>query len=247
MYQNKKKKAIHISIIVSIIVILIFSFLIAMIFYEVEGEKKLPFNISKVSVVSSIEGIDKQVEGYSNAKDVNQNNDIYIYIAKNENYKETEVIKNIVLDNFTVNKQNGQYGIYELKGTAEDMLKTKEENKTNKITFTGVLEPNLNDMQISNQGGIIVFRYSNLKVSEFLSNEIQELTNEDLLKLTNVNEEDLKATISFDLTINLESNTSFRTTLIVDVPISGIVNEGKTKEENVDLGEIKFKRVENKQ
>jgi hypothetical protein len=246
MYQNKKKKLIHISILVVIIVILIFCFGMAMLFYEMEGEKKMPFNISKITVISSVEGIDKQVEGYTNSKDINQNNDIYIYIEKNENYKETEVIESVILNNFKINKitSNGEYSIYKPTGSDVDIFKDIDDNKTTEIVFSGDMQSDLKNMKISNQGGIIVFRYANLNVSEYLSNDLQELTNLDLLKLTNVNEEDLKAEITFDLTINLESNTSFKTTLTVNVPINGIVESGETHEENVINNDIIFKRVE---
>lgn len=247
MYQDKKKKIIHISIISGIIAILIFSCIIAIIFYEIEGEKKMPFNISKVSIVSSVEGIDKQVEGYINSKDINQNNDVYIYIEKNENYKETEVIDSVVINNFVVNKitQKGEYAIYKPTETDIDIFKNSDENKTKEIKYTGDLKSDIKNMKISNQGGIIVFRYANLNVSEYLSNELKELTNLELLNLTNVNEEDLKASISFDLTINLASNASFKTTINIEVPISGIVKSGKSSEENVNIDDIKFKRVEN--
>lgn len=246
MFQNKRKKIIHISILITIIVILIFSFVIAMVFYNIEGEKKLPFNVSKISIVSSVEGIDKDIEGYSNAKDINQNNDIYIYIEKNENYNETEVIKDITIDNFNINSvySSENYAIYKPSQTAVDMFENVDENKVDTLTFNGELQSNLKNMQISNQGGIIVFRYANLNVSEYLSNENIELTNKDLLRLTNVDENNLKASITFDLTINLESDVSFKTTITVDVPISGIVEQGETHEENVDIGEIKFKRVQ---
>lgn len=34
-----------------------------------------------------------------------QNNDLYLYISKNKNYKETEIIKSITLNNFKI--ENG--------------------------------------------------------------------------------------------------------------------------------------------
>jgi hypothetical protein len=246
MYQNKKKKIIHIGILVAIIAILIFSCVMAMIFYEIEGEKKMPFNISKISVVSSVEGVDKKVEGYINSKDINQNNDIYIYIEKNENYKDTEVIDSIVINNFKINKvtANGEYAIYKPTGSDVDIFEDLEENKVNEIIYTGDLQSDIKNMKISNQGGIIALRYTNLNVSEYLSNDLNELTNLDLLSLTNVDEEDLKASITFDLTINLASDTSFTTTIMVDVPISGIVETGLTTEESVNIENIVFKRVE---
>lgn len=246
MYQEKKKKIIHMSIVATIVSVLMFSFVIAMIFYEIEGEKKMPFNISKISVISTVEGIEKQVEGYLNSKDINQNNDIYIYIEKNDEYKETEVIKSIVLNNFHINKitEKGEFAIYKPTENGLDIFKNIDENKSDELVFNGAMQSDLKNMKISNQGGIIVFRYANLKVSEYLSSELQELTNLDLLKLTNVNEDNLKAEISFDFIINIESGDSFKSTLTINVPVSGIVENGKTFEEKFDFNDIKFKRVE---
>ena len=47
--------------------------------YDENGEKNLPFNISKISIISTSEGIDKTSETENKwAFDINQNNDIYI-------------------------------------------------------------------------------------------------------------------------------------------------------------------------
>ena len=70
--------------------------------YSVEGEINLPFGLSKISVIST--DIEDGVNKWN--LQVNQNNDIYLYIKKNDNYKETEAIENIKLDNFNLQKSS---------------------------------------------------------------------------------------------------------------------------------------------
>ena len=82
--------------------------------YNVEGETNMPFNLSKVSVISSIEGIDKENEEYRWDFNVNQNNDIYLYLEKNQDYEKTEIIDSVVLENFNIQREGniGQIKIY---------------------------------------------------------------------------------------------------------------------------------------
>ena len=85
-----------------------------MLNYNEKGEINMPFNLTKISIISTSEGIDKVSEGNKWAFDINQNNDIYLYISKNENYSKSDSIKSIVLDNFNVD------------------IKIKTDNKLNK-------------------------------------------------------------------------------------------------------------------
>ena len=48
--------------------------------YQVEGESNLPFKITKISIVESVEGMENQGAAEKWNLNVNQNNDIYIYI-----------------------------------------------------------------------------------------------------------------------------------------------------------------------
>ena len=51
-------------------------------------------------------------------------------------------------------------------------------------------------LKISNQGGIIAFRYSNDTISEYVSND-EEINHSELLKKSNITEEDLNAKLNF--------------------------------------------------
>ena len=76
----KNHKAFHFAIFLIIIVIILFFLGVIVLRYNVEGETNMPFVLTKISVVSQSEGADIESQGTRWAFDVNENNDIYIYI-----------------------------------------------------------------------------------------------------------------------------------------------------------------------
>lgn len=73
-----------------------------MLKYAVEGENNMPFELSQLIIVSTAEGVENsQNENIWNFN-LMQNNDVYLYIGKNKSYKETEIIKKIVINNIKV-------------------------------------------------------------------------------------------------------------------------------------------------
>ena len=109
-----EKKSFHLVVITIIMVILFFILGVTILDYNENGESNMPFNISKISIISTSEGIDKTSEGNKWAFDINQNNDIFVYIKKNDGYGKTETIKSIILDNFQ-GLQLGQHKLKSLK------------------------------------------------------------------------------------------------------------------------------------
>ena len=81
------KKWFHIVIMVIILAVLMFILGITILKYNVEGETNMPFNLTKISIISTAEGTDKHSDTNKWAFDISQNNDIFLYIEKNENYK----------------------------------------------------------------------------------------------------------------------------------------------------------------
>ena len=77
-------KFFHIIVLVVIVMILLFIVGIVVLKYNVEGETNMPFHLSKISIISSSEGKDKESTDSKWAFDLYQSNDIYIYIDKNE-------------------------------------------------------------------------------------------------------------------------------------------------------------------
>ena len=86
-------KAFHMCMVIIIIAIILFVLGIIILKYNVEGEKNMPFNLSKITVISSSEGVDKESGENKWAFDINQNNDLYLYIEKNSNFGKQEAIK----------------------------------------------------------------------------------------------------------------------------------------------------------
>lgn len=242
-----KTKMFHLCMVIVIIAVILFAVGIIALRYAVEGETNMPFELSKITVISSSEGKDKVVEGSKWAFDINQNNDIYLYIEKNDNSNKQEIIKEIEINNINVEKntEKGEIKLYK-PTTAEEatIFSNKEENEIQSIIYTGDLQSDLKQQKISNQGGIIAFRYGLNNVSEYLSQD-EEINHSELLKKSNVSEEDLKAKLTFDIIIRLESGKEYKASISLDVPVEGIVEKGTTSIEKTDLSDVVFKRIKN--
>ena len=239
------RKAIHVSIIIVILVAILFTALMLILKYDEKGETNMPFEVSKISIISSIDGKNVEDEKYLWNKSVEQNNDIYIYIEKNPNYKKTETIKNILINNFRIIKQpqKGAITIYRPSEDEKEMFENKENYKTQEISYTGDLKTDMKALKISNQGGIISFRCATENISNYISND-NEINYDDLLKKTNVKIDEISAKISFDIYIILENNKQFKTTVEIDIPIEDVIEKGKGSIEKTDL-DLVFKRIEN--
>ena len=245
-------KAFHICMIIVIISVIMFIAGIMILRYQVEGETNMPFKISKITIVSTSEGIDKNTEGQSTnwAFDINQNNDIYIYIEKNSEYTEKETIKNIKINNFNVEKAKeiGTVKFYRpnvLESGAN--FSNTVENEIQELNYTGGLEADLKNLAIANQGGVILFRYANNNVAEYVSDisTSNEIISNQLLKSSNISEDDLKCKLTFDLSLSTEDSKEYKTNIALDLPVEGIMENGTSSKEITDLDDIIFKRTKN--
>ena len=239
-------KQFHIGVILLIVFIILSIAGIIALKYTVEGEANLPFVISKISIVSSVEGTDnvEDTQNRWNLK-VNQNNDIYLYIKKNEQYQDTEIIENIRLDNFVI-KQAPRVGNAKLFKPNSDLTSgifvNNADNEVNSIKYTGEIDSSIKDMKITNQGGLVVFRYAITELGDYISNDDKEINHDDLLKKLSINNEDLKFDVTFDIIMNLNSKKSFKANVDLELPIGDVVNGGVQSEEKTDLKDIVFKR-----
>ena len=241
-------KEFHIGMVIFIIVIILFIAGAISLKYNVEGEANLPFELSKISIISSVEGTDNEDTQNKWNLTLNQNNDIYLYIKKNDNYKNTEIIQSIVLDNFNIQQSSevGQKKLFKPDSNIDTvMFKNTEENVTDKIEYKGDLDSSIKDLKISNQGGLVVFRYANTNIGNYVSNDDEEINHQDLLKKLNINNDDLKTKVTFDITIKLESNKNYKASVELELPVDNVVDGGTQSKEIVDLDNVIFKRVNN--
>lgn len=247
MYRNVKQKIFH-SVIITVIIIAILCvggmFILR---YQVEGESNMPFKISKISIIESVEGTESQEAEEKWNLNVDENNDIYIYIEKNSAYGKTEIIQSVDIKNINISKskEKGIVALYKPVQDEKRMFVNKEENEITEITYEGDLESNIKEQKISNQGGIIAFRYGINDISQYVSQDAEEIDHSQLLKLTDITEDDLKTTLTFDIIINLTSGKKYQAPISIDIPIDEIIEKGTVGIDKTDLNNIIFKRIEN--
>ena len=246
MYKKSTQKIINRIIFIVIIFAILCGIGIYILKYEVQGETNIPFEITKIAIAQSVNGIENEGHQEKWNFNVSENNDIYIYLEKNSRYNKTEIIKDVTINNIKINKTDsiGETKIYKPVEDEKVMFKNTNENETEEIVYTGEMESNIKQQKISNQGGLIIFRYANDKIAEYTSND-EEINHMDLLKKSGVSEDELKATITFDLTIKTESGKEYKSNLSFDMPVEGVVENGTAAKEITDLSNIIFKRTKN--
>lgn len=246
--QALSKKVIHICIISIIIIGIVFTALMFILEYDENGEVNMPFIINKISVISTVDGQDVESPQAKWDLRVNQNNDIYIYIEKNNNYNKTETISTVKIDNLKSEKKSniGEIKFYRQSQDEKQLYKNIEENVFDSLEYIGAKSSNSKKLEISNQGGIVEFRCANNNIGLYKSDEDTEINHGELLKKININEEDLYANIFFDLTIKLDSGKTFKAESIkLTIPNSELITNGKVGQEHDFSEKIVFKRIEN--
>lgn len=245
--KSTKKKVIHAIIIVIIFFAILSAIGLYILRYQVKGESNLPFNITKIIIAQSVEGTEKENQPERWNLLVSENNDIYIYLEKNSKYNKTEIIESIDINNIIINKNNtkGEANCYRPIKDENTMFNNLEENKITQITYTGDLESNIKEQKISNQGGIVAFRYGISNLANYISNDAQEIDYSKLLQLTNISEEDIKTAISFDIIINLTTGKKYQSNINIDIPAKEVIEKGTNGIEITDLSNLVFKRIDN--
>lgn len=240
------KRYFHIAVLIILLAVILFIVGIIILRYSVEGETNMPFELSKISIISSAEGIDKEAVDTKWAFDIYQSNDIFLYIDKNDNYGKTEIIKSVTLNNIQIeSNKKDNIKIYKPDSEQEKLIfKNSENNIVDSLEYTGDLESDLKNMKISNQGGIIAFRCSLDNLAEYKSDD-EEINHQELLKKAGLTNEDLKTELTFDLNLNLQSGKEYKTTINLELPIGNVVEEGTTSQEITDLSKFIFKRIKN--
>ena len=98
MLNDRKKKILKRAVMLIIIMLFFIIIGFSMLKYEVEGEKNMPFQLTKISIISTANGIPNTETLDRWNFNLVQNNDIYFNFEKNENYKEQESIKKISIE-----------------------------------------------------------------------------------------------------------------------------------------------------
>lgn len=245
MNDSRINKLLLKSAYVVIVVLIIAVIGLLILKYDVEGEKNIPFKLSSIIVISSAEGYqEKENSHFKWDAEIYQNNDIYLNIEKNKNYKETELIKSIQIENIKINKtpEVGTFKFYRTS-SEKNVFTYKEEYEINdKLEYFGDLNTDLASFKIANQGGTIIIRALNKTGIKYTSNEDKLEHNGKLLEKVKISYEQIKSNVEFDLVIKLESDLSYRATIKVNLPSGNIVEQGSASTEITDMKNIVFKR-----
>lgn len=238
-------KQFHVIMVMLIIFAILFVVGVVSLKYNVEGEGNIPFYISKISIISNVEGVDNDDNTNKWNLQVNQNNDIYLYIKKNDKYKDTEIIKSVKLDNFDIKEKSrvGEIKLLKPDGNIESVIfKNITENEVDSIEYIGDMESSIKELKISNQGGLVVFRYAINNIGNYTSNDDEEINHSNLLSKLNINNDDLKFKVTFDINITLNSGKTYKSNIELEIPVNDVVNNGVQSTEYTDLDNIVFKR-----
>lgn len=216
-----------------------------MVRYEVEGEKSLPYSLSKILVISTVEGTPKDDGENIWNINVKQVNDLYFYIEKQGVTEET--IKQVTLQNFSVTKspQKGDLAIYRPTGDLEKLYTYSEQNYLDKsITYTGAAIDDLKTLEIANEGGVIGCRVSLDNLGTYISNDSTEITyNGVLLKHIGVNLEEIQLGLNFDILIETNKNVTYKGTVSLELPAEDVIEKGSSNFEITNFDDVIFKRI----
>jgi len=246
--ENRKKEIIKASVAIASIILVIIVVVLINFKYNIEGEKNMPFKLSKITIVSTAEGIENEQTEEKWNFSIFQNNDVYFSIEKNENNKEDEIIQSISIENIQIvdEPKVGKIITYMPNSSEGRTFAMKDEYivQEGKLTFKGASKSNSKTLEIGNQGGTAVVRFANTNLGNYASNEDEQIVHDgSLIAKTEAKDEDLKFTVSFDFVINLREK-SYVSKILLTMPCTeNLTQEGTSSKEIKD--NFIFKRVVN--
>lgn len=248
MNNIKVRQMIKSWIAILVLIIIIVIVIVAMLKYEAEGETDMPYILSKISIISSAEGIPiQQEQEQANRWNLNlvQNNDIYFSIEKNDKYPKEEILKLVSIENIRITKvpQRGNIRIY-MPSSSEGRLYQYEDEYLviDHLQYKGALKSNPKTLEIGNQGGTALIRFSNTNIGEYISNEDAEIKHDGtLLTKVEATKEQITFDVSFDIIIEV-NNKKYKASTSLTLPCGNILEEGISTLEKTDLDLI-FKRI----
>ena len=245
MDKEKKKQIIKLCIAITTFAIIILLVITSMIRYEVEGDKNMPFNLTKMIIISTAEGTETKGKKKWNF-DVYQNNDVYIYIDKNEKYRGNEKnIKSVRIENISITKSptKGEVKVYMPNSVEGRLFSYKDEYLVDqKLEYKGASESNSKTLEIGENGGNALLRFSNTGLGQYSSDNDKEIVHDGtLLKKIKVSNEEITFDVAFDLVITVD-NCSYRANILLQMPCGNITEEGTCSLEKTDFSDVIFKR-----
>lgn len=246
LITDKKKEIIKLIIAISIIVLILLITAIIIIKYEVEGETSMPFKLSKIIVIGTVEGVEKSESDLKWDFSIYQNNDIHFYIDENTENPKNLLIKSVKIDNIKVTKQpqKGNIVSYMPNSEAGRIFVYDEQFLINdKLEYKGASQSSSTNLEIGSKGGTVLMRISNSNIGQYSSDKDKQIIhNSSLLEKIKTTTEEIKFGVSFDFTIET-TKAKYKAKIELDLPTSEFGETGNCYQEITDMSNIVFKRV----
>jgi len=112
-----------------------------------------------------------------------------------------------------------------------------------KLEYKGAKKSDTKTLEIGNQGGNALIRFSNIGLGIYSSNNDKQIIHDGtLLKKLKIAEEQLQFKVSFDMIIETE-NHEYKAEMNLDFPSGNIIEQGTVSMEKTDMKDVIFKRV----
>ena len=242
-----KKQTIKLVIAIFALVLVITFALIIMMKYEVEGETNMPFKLSKIMIIGTAEGVEKEESDLKWDFSIYQNNDIYFYIDQNEETAQEDLlIKNIEISNIQVTKapQKGTIQTYMPNSEAGRLYSYDEQFLVqDSLTYKGASQSSSTNLEIGSKGGTAWIRFSNTSIGDYSSDKDEEIVHDgSLLEKIEATKEEISFEISFDFMIETTEN-KYKANINLQLPTGDLAAEKTCYLEKTDMSDIIFKRV----
>ncbi len=247
MITEKRKETIKLIVAITVLVLLLLFVAIMMIKYEVEGETNMPYKLSKIVVIGTVEGVEAEKGKQKWNFDIYQNNDIYFYIDQNsENIKEDELIKSVKISNIQIKNtpQKGEIKTYMPNSEAGRLYSyDKQFLVEEKLEYKGSGTSNASNLEIGSKGGPVLIRFSNSNIGNYTSDKDKEIIhNSTLLKKIKTTNEEIKFEMGCDFTIET-TKAKYQAEVTLELPTGNLDDEESCYLEKTDMKDIIFKRV----
>lgn len=254
MITEQKKQTIKLIVAICILVLILAFVGIAMIIYEVEGEVNMPFELSKIVIIGTAEGVENETsedEEENNVKwnfSIYQNNDIYFYIDKNAQNKTAEelLIKNVKISNIQITKQPQKGTVKAYMPNSEGARLYSYDNRflvDEKLEYKGASQSSSTNLEIGSKGGTALIRFSNTDIENYSSEDDEEIVHDGTwLNKIETAKEEIEFTVSFDFTIETTKN-KYKSNITLDLPTGNLGEEKNCYLEKTDMSDVVFKRV----
>ena len=248
---SSKAKTIKFWMVILVVITVVITGIAIMIKYEIEGEKKMPYNISKITMICTAEGIESEAKTDVSKEKWNlkilQTNDIYISIDKNKKYAKDELLSKVIIENVQITQTPN---IGEIKAYMPNSLDGRIYSYIDdylidqKLEYRGGQKSNPKTLEIGAQGGMAYVSFVNTGIGQYSSNTEEEIIHNGKLigLINNIKEEDLKFKVKFDLIIEI-NETKYKTSVDLGLPCGEIISNGTATLEMTDFSNLVFKRI----